>query len=253
MSVELKEFEQTAAASASPGQKIILVQFPFAWGRNVSPFCLKLEAWLRLADIPYMWRGSLNLRSAPNRKFPYIIDGKNKIADSAAVIRHLKQTRNIDPDAGLDDYSRCQARLLQRMFEQHLYFVMLYSRWIDPPGWSEFRREFFRAVPAMVRPMIGTVARREVRSALHHQGLGRLSSQEIYRQGREDLEAIACHLDDRSFFLGDRLTTIDAIAYGFLANILHVPIETPLKRDAQRFDNLSAWCDAMENGLAAES
>ena len=31
---------------------VVVVQFPDIMGRNLSPFGLKLEAWLKLADIP---------------------------------------------------------------------------------------------------------------------------------------------------------------------------------------------------------
>ena len=33
-------------------EPVTLVQYPAIWGRNVSPFCLKLEAWLKLASSP---------------------------------------------------------------------------------------------------------------------------------------------------------------------------------------------------------
>ncbi len=52
--------------------------------------------------------------------------------------------------------------------------------------------------------------------------------------------------------MGDRLTGIDAVAFGFLANILLVPVETELKRMAQEFGNLVGWVEAMEAGLNAE-
>jgi glutathione S-transferase len=68
--------------------------------------------------------------------------------------------------------------------------------------------------------------------------------------GRSDLEAIATLLGDRPFFATDRPTTIDTVAYGCLANILLVPIETELKRIAARFPNLLAWTDAMDRRFA---
>lgn len=59
-------------------------------------------------------------------------------------------------------------------------------------------------------------------------------------------------LGDRPFFMGERLTTIDAVAYGFLANIIMVPVETELKRIALGYPNLVTWCETMEQGLEAE-
>jgi glutathione S-transferase len=87
---------------------------------------------------------------------------------------------------------------------------------------------------------------------LQAQGMGRHRPQEIYGFARRDLEAAAAFLADRPFFAGDQLTSIDAVAYGFLANILSVPIEGELKRIAGSFPNLVAWCETMEAGLYGE-
>ncbi len=65
-----------------------------------------------------------------------------------------------------------------------------------------------------------------------------------------DLAAVAALLGDRAFFFADRPTTTDAIAYGFLANLLLVPVETELKRIGQGFPNLVAWCAAMDRRFA---
>src|SRR5262245_22642750 len=82
-------------------EPVTLVQFPAVWGRNVSPFSLKLRTWLKLASIPYEVRPSLALHKAPKGKLPYILDGGTPLGDSSLIIRHLKRSRGIDPDAGL--------------------------------------------------------------------------------------------------------------------------------------------------------
>jgi hypothetical protein len=73
-----------------------------------------------------------------------------------------------------------------------------------------------------------------------------------YALARADLEAMAELLGDKPFFMGDRITTIDASAYGCLANILLIPLETELKRIAAGLPSLAAWCEAMEQGLKSE-
>lgn len=67
---------------------------------------------------------------------------------------------------------------------------------------------------------------------------------------RADLEAAAQLLGDKPFFLGAHPTTADAIAYGFLANLYLVPVETALKRQALGLGALHDWCLAMEAMLA---
>lgn len=242
------------SAEAPPtGQPVTLVQFPRVWGRNVSPFGLKLETWLRLADVPFYVRDSVRLDKAPKGKLPFIVDAGLVIGDSTLIVEHLKDTRGIDPDAGLSPRECAEALALQRLFEDHLYFVIAYSRWLDDEAFPLVADAFFARMPAPARPVMRVMARRRVAKMLHLQGLGRHSRDEVYAMGRHDLAAVSAFLDDRPFFLGDRLSSLDAIAYGCLANILLVPLETELKRAAQGFPNLVTFCESIEQGLEGES
>jgi glutathione S-transferase len=230
---------------------IKLYQFPPVFGRNVSPFSLKLETWLRLAELPYEVVALRNPGQGPKGKLPFIEDEDGTfVADSSLIIAHLSRTRGIDLDAGLDPLQRAQAVALQRLFEDHLYFVGVWSRWVDPEGWESFGPALFGSVPTPLRHVIAAFVRRRVRNDLDAQGLGRHSQDELYALGRSDLEAIATLLGDRPFFATDRPTTIDTVAYGHLANLLLVPVETELKRIAQRFPNLVAWTEAMDRRFA---
>lgn len=230
-------------------EPVTLVQFPPIWGRNVSPFCLKLEAWLKLASIPYETRSTLALHKAPKGKLPYVLDGGTPLGDSSLIIQHLKRTRGIDPDEGLNGREQADAVALQRLIENHLYFVIVYGRWIDPEGFAAVGEGFFAGLPLPVRPAARAMTRSKIRRMLHYQGLGRHKAAEVYDMGRQDLRALADYLDDKPFFLGDRLTSIDAVAFGFLANILLVPVENELKRMTQDYPNLLAWVESMEAGL----
>ena len=241
------------ATTGVAGPIIRLVQFPPVWGRNVSPFGLKLETWLRLSGIPFEVSTSLKLDKAPKRKFPYIHDGPLTVGDSSLVIRHLKETRAIDPDLALHEDEMAQAVALQRLFEDHLYFVLAYSRWIDPEGFAVVGPAFLQFLPKAVRPAASVFLRMRMRRMLWSQGIARHSAAEVYAFGREDLHAVSAFLADKPFFMGEQLTTIDAVAYGFLANILFVPVETELKRAAAEFPNLVAWCESIESGLYGET
>ena len=239
------EAGETPAAMAP----VLLVQFPPIWGRNVSPFALKLETWLRLSGIPFVVEASTRLDKAPRGKFPYIVDAGERIGDSSLIIDHLKTTRGIDPDAGLSRRQKAEGVALQRLFENHLYYLLVHSRWIDPLGWEGTSEHFFAAMPRPVRPLARAFFRRKVRRLLHGQGFGRHSSAELRDFARTDLEAIAEHLGEKPFFLGEQLTSVDAVAFGFLANILLVPLQTELQEITREFPNLVAWCEAMEAGI----
>jgi glutathione S-transferase len=140
---------------------------------------------------------------------------------------------------------------LQRLIEDHLYFIGVWSRWVDPAGWRSFGPALFGSLPPPLRLVIAAFVRRRVRASLHAQGLGRHSQAELYAMGRADLEAISVALHERPFFFGEHPTAIDAIAYGGLDTLLNVPVESELKRSAQGFPNLPAYCARMAAHLDA--
>ena len=231
---------------------IRLHQFPPVFGRNVSPFTLKLETWLRLAGLRYQIVPTRNPGQGPKGKLPFIEDDDGTVlGDSSLIIAHLMRTRGIDLDRELSREQHAQAVALQRLVEDHFYFIGVWSRWVDPEGWQSFGPALFGSLARPLRPIIAAFVRRQVRNSLHAQGLGRHSRTELYAMGRADLEVLAVALNDRPFFFGEHPATIDAIAYGCLDNLINLPIETELKRIARDFPNLAAYCARMTAHLDA--
>jgi glutathione S-transferase len=224
-----------------------LHQFPQVWGRNISPFTLKVETWLKIAGLAYEVVPTRNPGRGPKGKLPFIEDEDGtRVADSSLIIEHLERTRGLDLNAGLSDAERAQALTIQRLFEDHFYFIGVWSRWIDPDGWRATAPALFGSLPPGARQVVPALVRRRIRRDLIGQGVGRHSQAEQYAMGRADLAAVSTLLGDRPFFFADRPTTTDAIAYGALANLLLVPVETELKRIGQGFPNLVAWTKAMD-------
>lgn len=235
-----------SSCTSSRDSRVTLVTFPPVWGRAVSPFALKLEAWIILAGIPFERRYETNPARGPKGKLPFVIDGDKQVADTSFIIEHLKRTRQIDPDGALSARQLAECIALQRLFEEHLYFAIVYTRWLDPEGRARMDEGLRTVVPWVLRPLAGPVMRRRMRHVLDAQGLGRHAAAEIYALAREDLAAASLFLGRQPYFMGEEPCTIDAIAYGFLANILLVPIETELKRIAGAFSNLRRYCERIE-------
>src|SRR5713101_2976069 len=104
----------------APHQPIKLFQFPRMFGiPNLSPFCCKLETWLRIAQVPYEVVDTPDPRKGPKGKLPFIEDAGVRIADTSIIATHLVQTRGVDPDARLDASQRATALLVQRALEVH--------------------------------------------------------------------------------------------------------------------------------------
>lgn len=225
---------------------LILHQFDRAFGLpNASPFCMKLETWLRLAGIPHELARKIDFRAAPKGKFPYVeLDGE-KIPDSNFIIARLA-ARHGDPlDGWLDARTRAQALAFLRLIEENLYWALVHARWIDDGAWPITRETYFGTLPAPLRAIVPLLARRKVRASLHGHGMGRHTPAEIAAIGRRDIDALAAQLGDQPFLFGDRPTTTDASAFATLANLIHVPIAGPLRDAARAHANLVAYCERL--------
>lgn len=223
-----------------------LYQFQPCWGiPNASPFCMKLETYLRMTGRDFEnCAGNQYLQKAPKDKLPFIEDQGKVIADSSLIIEYLKATYHDNLDEHLSPYERGAAKGMQRLFEDHLYWVVLYIRWVE--YWPQIKSLYFSDFPPLVKDAIATLARRRTLANLNGHGMGRHSRDEIYGMGRQDIDAIAHFLSGKPYFMGDQPTSLDATAYSFLVNILDVPIESELKTYAQGFENLRAYCDRMK-------
>lgn len=222
---------------------IVLHQFPPALGLpNASPFCLKLELYLRMAGLPYRNRYTLNLQRAPKGKLPWIDDEGTQLADSGLIVDYLKRKYGDPLDGGRPPHELAGHLALTRLIEEHLYWAVLYTRWIDEAGWPVTREAFFGALRWPLRALVPVVARRGIRAELHGHGMGRHAPEDIMALGRADIDALAATLGDRPYFGGERPGSIDAIAGGFLANILLVDLDTPLRQAAAHHANLADYC-----------
>ena len=226
---------------------IKLFQFPPALGLpNASPFCMKLETYLRMAGLPFENVYTLNLRRAPKGKLPFIDDGGTVVADSNLAIAHLKSRYGDPLDGGLSPAERAVSLAMRRLIEENLYWAMIYARWIEDAGFSMTRAAFFGRMPAPYRWFVPKLARRGVRRELWGHGMGRHSPDQIYAIGKADFSALAEFLGAKAFMMGERPSSLDAAAYATFANILWVPQETPLKAHLAGYPQVSSYCERMK-------
>ena len=76
-------------------------------------------------------------------------------------------------------------------------------------------------------------------------GVGRHSAAEVAAMGCRDIETVAAVLGNQEFMMGAEPSGIDATAYAFLAAILAVPIESPVRQQLQQSDNLTDYCQRL--------
>ena len=227
---------------------IKLYQFAPAFGLpNASPFCMKLETYLRMARLPFeIPAASLSaLGKAPKGKMPYIDDGGKIVADTTFIIDHLKATYGDPLDGWLSTEQRAVALAFQRLIEEDLYWAVVHTRWIEPQGWAKTKAAFFATLPLPLKWVVPTLARRGLVKEIHGHGMGRHAENEIHAIGQHDITALADYLGAKPYFMGEQPCALDATVYAFVANLLWAPVESALKQHAQKYPQLEAYCQRM--------
>ncbi|WP_437647006.1 glutathione S-transferase family protein [Sorangium sp. So ce362] len=231
---------------------ITLYQGPAAWGiPNISPFCVKLETWLRMAGLPYEVRAG-EVRGAPKGKIPHVeIDGR-RMGDSQLIIEHLERVHGDRLDAHLAPEARARGHVIRRMLDEAFYWVVVYARWVEPDAWAVYRPIILSLMPPVIGGPIVELIRRRIKSMLRAQGTGLHSREEVYEMGKADLTALAALLGDQPFMLGAEPSSVDATVYAFLVSVLRFPADSPVKRHAEAQPHLVAYCERMRQRYYAD-
>lgn len=197
---------------------------------NTSPFVIKTEVQLKMAGLPYT-KEFTTPPQAPKGKVPYLKDDGEVVCDSTFIRAHIERKYGVDLDEGLDARQRAESWMIERLLEDHLYFAMAWFRWIVPENFAKGPAHFANAAPEAEREQLRRDMQARKDSDLRGHGIGRHSAGEIAALGVRSIDAVAMLLGDQPYLMGERMTAVDATAFGVLASILTPFFDTPL-RDA---------------------
>jgi hypothetical protein len=108
---------------------IYLVQFPrCAIIPSPSPFCLKLETWLRFTKLNYINVSNEFKFSSSKGKLPFIEVNGRQIPDSYFIINNLKTIFNVNIDKNLTEKEIATATAYTALIEQSLLHTGMYYR-----------------------------------------------------------------------------------------------------------------------------
>lgn len=224
---------------------------PLAGAADNNGYGLKVFAVLRLAGVPFEHRHIFDASQAPRGQLPYIVDEGEAIGDSDTIIAHLAAHRGVLLDAGLSPAERDTALMVARTLDD-LYWVMSYSRWKDEAFWPAFRGLMMGEHPQLTAEGMEK-ARAYNAQRYHFQGIGRFAPEAAYARGLADLRVIANLVPEEGFVFGSVPTSLDAAIYGFVANILFLPIATPLKKFVVEQENLVRHCRAIHAAVGGDA
>ncbi|MFL2771044.1 MAG: glutathione S-transferase family protein [Rhodospirillaceae bacterium] len=205
-----------------------------------SPFCFKLEIYLRMAGLEYTVSSNRQMK-APSGKRPFIIDENGKLmADSGLIIAALEARSGHPVDGKLTLMERAESLAFQRLMDEHLYWAIVYGRWLDPHGlqqWLPYMKEIL-PVPGLLFGVIKPLVKRIVRSQLHGHGIGRHKPETIWKLAIDDVRALSHWLGQRQWGFGEQPTVLDATLASYVGELICQPWDNPLVIETRKHRNL---------------
>jgi glutathione S-transferase len=218
-----------------PAAPLTVVSFLGGFGQpSLSPFCSKVAGICAMLGVPC----TLEVASGPPKsstgKLPYLrLPDGGFVEGSDAIVDWLRTERGLDPDAGLPPRERAVSQLARRTIEEHVYFGILFDRWVQDSGFPFVQEHYFGGLPPVVRSLVPHVIRRQVRRDVQGQGLSRMTEAQITHRIGEDLDSLVALLGDRDWYLSERPTQLDAVSWAFLASAAAVPAPGIVTRAVQ--------------------
>jgi len=229
---------------------ITLYTFPEAFGlRNVSPFCLKVEMALTWLNIDFNIVLESDPRKSPKGKLPYIVVDGEVIADSELIFEYLETRSGAGLYGGLTEQEYARGVAYTRLVEDHLYWMLVASRWIDDGWFPNIKQGFFGQLPPVIRSVAAGIARKQVSKTYELHGLGKHNLQEQSGFARRDFRALSGALRQSDYLLGDRLTVFDFGAASLLAGIYDNEPATWVTNIAQEFPILREYAERVQSDL----
>ncbi|XP_016966217.1 failed axon connections isoform X1 [Drosophila biarmipes] len=255
---EPKKEEPAAAAvaaksEASPAQKFNVhktnfekdIIYLYQFSRtpllpSLSPYCLKVETWLRLVGLKYENVDHKMRFRSKKGQLPFIELNGEEIADSAIIIKELSSKYEKNLDSGLTAEQRNVSYATIAMLENHLIWIIFYWR-------AKYPDNVLKGYKVNLQHALGlrlpnsilnfffkiTFGRKWFQGTkkLKAHGIGVHSAEEIEEFGKNDLKVLSEMLDCKPFFFGDEPTTLDVVAFAVLSQLhyLSKDIAYPLR------------------------
>jgi len=208
---------------------------------HASPFCLKLETYLIMNNIPYEKIVGVE---GPIQKWPWIIFNDDVVSDSSVIVEFLEKKLNIRDPYSEEELAKGHA--VQRMLEEHFYWVIITDRWIDERNWPTVRDHYFKALHVLLRTIVANyLIRPGVINSWKGCGVGRLPAESREKRANKDIVAVAALLGNKKFLLGEKPSSFDTSVFAFIDSVLAKNVRSKTKEVVLKYPKLVAYVNRL--------
>jgi len=216
---------------------VYLYQFPRAKAvPDLSPFCIKIETFLRAHQIKHEVFGDYTVRSKEGR-VPFIELNGEQIADSQIILWHLYTYFKIDEKEGLTDQQKGMSRAIDRLIEGTSYYPITYFRSYEhaedcvDESISGMKLNWLEKKAAVWK------LKHDTKAKLMNEGTMLHSREDIIEILRRDIRALSDILGNQEYLFGSEPTLADLTLFGHYGLIYYLPFDEPTKVILNEEDN----------------
>ncbi|NXG15463.1 FAXC protein, partial [Grallaria varia] len=223
---------------------IILHQFsrPRNGVPSLSPFCLKMETYLRMADLPY--QNYFDGKLSPQGKMPWIEYNHKKVSGTEFIIDFLEEKLGVNLNKHLGPHERAISRAVTKMVEEHLYWTLAYCQWVENLHETQKMVSLFGPFSDLLKWIFCHLTKGIVKREMYGHGIGRFSEEEMYTLMEKDMRTLAGLLGDKKYIMGSTVSTVDATVFGHLAQAMWtLPGTRPERLIKGELINLAMYCE----------
>ncbi|XP_028836161.1 failed axon connections homolog [Denticeps clupeoides] len=232
---------------------IILHQFsrPANGVPSLSPFCLKMETYLRMVDLPY--QNYFDGKLSPHGKMPWIEYNHKQVSGTEFIIDFLEEELGVSLNKSLSPQEKAVSRAITRMVEEHFYWTIAYCQWVDNLEETQKMLAADGPLGDLLKRILSHLTGGAVRREMYGHGIGRFSKEEVYALMEKDMRTLATLLGDKKYMMGSKMTTVDATVFGHLAQAMWtLPGTQPEQLIKGELINLAMYCDRIRRKLWPE-
>ncbi|XP_078695084.1 failed axon connections homolog isoform X3 [Branchiostoma floridae x Branchiostoma belcheri] len=228
-------------AEFTPGKVYLHAPPPVKAIPCLTPFGMKLETYLRMADIPFEHMYGISM--GPKGKIPWIEYNGEAMGDSGLILEFLNREKGVDLNQSLSAADKAVSRAFTKMVEENTYWGLVEDRWIE--NFDKLQDLF--ELPWFLMFLIRS-GKGQIKKTLWAHGIGRHSKEDLRGIIEKDLKAISSFLGTKPYLMGEEPTEVDAAVFGQLSEIVWTTSGSYLHRIVTvDCPNLLAYCNRIKD------